>query len=600
MPTWPKALGKGDALGKLLRLIAEQGDGNTRSSAQASGKGKGKGTSKSNQGTGAGAGQRRPSTHGEQLYAGRTAQEVANIIDQGGWIGLRQFGKHRGNIYTGTFKEGDLSCSRCGSATCRPWKPNCWICGATLPKAGQAKEAPRKQTCGRDGKAGEQSEEDHDSDDGCDAFVLPKAAEMASLKKRPPSTVATVLASATLKAGSTYADAVTHNPPAVDQPPSPPSAGPPPPAADPYLLSGAAMGQVKALLASLPPGVEERKGLVHILERHKEAEAKQKRQAAEAKSDTVDFSDKTYEFVLAHHESQLANLRKRAAENAARRDADQTKRRQETERDRATLQRAVDQTRKELEDFEELTAVRTAEWEATEQAKSADLQEQIERTTEEVSRAKAALLAAPAPNTKRGQGGAAGSGKGTEAGAGRDEDGSRGRNGDGMERADASQPPAPKPFTPLIDPPKLQPPADPAALARLQHAHTVHRAWSVQEGDPPLTPAMLGLTILELSQLVGNDIWSKSPLVSDQAAMPRSLANSMSIALNGLEVAVAAQTAAREAVRQYMETQQTTGTTLTTPTEGDDVQARPGKHARTGPATEPNAGADVEMQSAEL
>ncbi len=600
MPAWSKALDQDDTLSQFLRFkefFAAQGNAKMRNSAKPKGKGKGKGLARSlNQELGTGLNQDRPPVRDEQLYAGRTAQEVANVIARGGWVGLRQFGKHKGKIFTGTYKEGDLSCSRCGSATCRPWKEDCWVCGAALPRSGSSRDPPKKRPTGKEGKSKEQNEEMQDSADESDEYVLPKASDMASVKKRPPSSVATVLASASLKTSPSYADVVKNVTPA-DAPSTspPPPANPPAPASDPDLLSGAAMGQVKALLATLPPNVKAREELVHLLERHRAAEARQKRQAAEAKSDTIDFTGKTYECILAHHESQLANLKKRAAENSARREADQASRRQELEKDRAKLQKTVDRARKELEEFDELTAVRAAEWEASEQAKAADLQEQIDRASEEVSRAKASLLAAPAPNTKHGQGGTPETGKGTEAGNGREECGIRRRNGDGKEQADVRQPPTPKHFTPMITPPKLQPPSDPTALARLQRALAVHQLWSVQEGEWPLTLVMLGLTTQELSQLVGNDIWARSPLVSEQASIPKSLAGSIAIALNGLEVSAAAEAAAQGAVRQVLEAQQTTSTLMESPTEKDEIQATPGNHARTDTGVEAGVGSDVDM-----
>ncbi len=167
----------------------------------------------------------------------------------------------------------------------------------------------------------------------------------------------------------------------------------------------------------------------------------------------------TYECILAHRETRLAAVKKRAAENSARREADQANRRKDLEKDRATLQKTVDRALKELEEFDELSAVRTAEWEASERAKAADLQEQVERATEEVNRAKAALLAAPAPNTKLGQGGTPETGKDAETGTGRDAGVFRGGKGDGTGLSNGRHSPSPKPFTPMIPPP--HPPTHP-------------------------------------------------------------------------------------------------------------------------------------------
>ncbi len=358
------------------------------------------------------------------------------------------------------------------------------------------------------------------------------------------------------------------------------------------------MGQAKSLLASLPPSAKLRGELVQLLERHRAAEARQKRQAAEARSDTVDFTGKTYECILAHHESHLASLKKRAAENSARREADQECRRQELEKDRAKLQRTVDRARKELEEFDELSAVRAAEWEASEQARATDLQEQIERATEEVERARTTLLAAPAPNTKHGQDSSPPTGKGTGTLKGSDGCGNKGGFGNGRETTDGRSSPTPHQLTPMVAPPKLQPPTDPTALGRLQRALAVYRQWSMQLEDLPLTPGMLGLTTHELAQLVGNDIWARSPLVSELASMPRSLIGAVSIALSGLEVSAAAGAAAVGAALQgqgaHIATAVTAASVGTAP-ERDEAQAPPNKQAKTDTGAEAGAGSDVDM-----
>ncbi len=602
MPPWQKKTGQADAFIQFLRyqdFLAGQENGNPRNPSKLKGKGKGKGQAKSpNQELGTGLNLSRPIRRGEPLYAGRTAQEVANIIACGGWVEKRHFGKFKGEYYTGIYKEGDLTCARCKSATCRPWKKECWVCGATMPGGGKSEEPPKNRPPGKGGKPSVPNEEEQDTSDDGDTYVLPKASDMASVKRRPPSTVATVLASASLKTCPTYAEVVANTPPTDAHPPSStPTAGPSSPASDPDLLSGTTLGQMKALVAALPATDHMRVGLVERLERHRAAEARQKRQAAEAKSDSVDFTGKTYECILAHHESQLANLKKRAAENSARRETDQANRRSDLEKDRARLQKAVDRARKELEEFDELSAVRTAEWEASEQAKATDLQEQIERAVEEVNRARATLLAAPAPNTKFGQDGTPGTGKGAGTGNGRDECGIKGGKGNGREQTDGRQPPTPQQFTPMITPPKLQPPSDPTALGRLQRALAVHRHWATQVDEWPLTPEMLGLTTQELAQLVGNDIWARSPLVSEQASIPRSLIGSISIALSGLEVSAASGASASEAMRRGLEAHQAAAAAGVTSTGQDEdvIRAPPGKHARTDAGTEAGTGSDVEM-----
>ncbi len=599
MPPWHTKTGQTDAFLQFLRFqdyISGQEIGKQHGAPKLKGKGKGKGVAKSpNQELGTGLNLSRPIRRDEPLYAGRTAQEVSDIISCGGWAGKRQFIKFKGEYHTGIHKEGDLTCPRCKIATCRPWKEVCWICGASVPGGGKTEEQPKKKTPGKGGKTSSTDGGPLDATDDGDDFVLPKASAMASVKRRPPSTVATVLASASLKTPPTYAEAVAQNPPTgAHQPAPPPAACTPTPPADPDLLTGPTLGQVKALVALLPATDPARTGLMERLERHRAAEARQKRQAADAKLDTVDFTGKTYECILAHHESQLANLKKRAAENSAKREADQESRRKDREKDRAVLQRAADMARKELEEFDKLVALRTAEWEASEQAKAADLQEQINRAVEEVHRAKAALLAAPAPNTKLGHDCASEAGTGAGKGRGGDDGGIKGGNGNGKELIER-KPPTPQQFSPMITPPKLQPPTDPTALERLQRALAVYRQWSQQVEEWPLTPEMLGLTTQELSQLVGNDIWARSPLVSEQASIPRSLRGSIQIALSGLEVTAAAEAAASVALRQSLEVHHATGTAMETTVDKDEVSPPPGKHARTDAGAETGTASDVEM-----
>ncbi len=610
MPPWQSQKGQADAFLDFLRFqeyIKEQEVGKQRNPPKPKGKGKGKGAARpSTQEIGTGLNLSRPIKHGEPLFAGRTAQEVNTIITQGGgWVGKRQYTRYKGDIRTGIRKDGDLSCPRCKSATCRPWRETCWICGASVPGGGGGKAEEQQHGRKTPGKGVKSSATDDGPSDSCDDgddFVLPKASAMASVKRRPPSTVATVLASASLKTPSTYAEAAAQKPPTgAPQPAPPPSDGSPSSPTDPDLLTGAALGQVKTLVASLPASVHVRTGLMELLEKHRAAEARQKRQAADAKQDTVDFTGKTYECILAHHESQLANLKKRAAESSAKREADQEVRRKDRERDRAILQRAADMARKELEEFDELAALRAAEWDASEQAKEADLLDQIKRASEEVERARAAVLAAPAPNTKLGHDPTSGAGTGAGNGTGGCVGGISGGSGNRESRIGLGTP-SPQQFSPLVAPPKLHPPTDPAALERLQRALAVCWQWQQQAEEWPLTPQMLGLSTHELSQLVGDAIWSRSSLVSDQAAIPRSLRGSILMALSGLEVTAAAEAAASVALRQSLEAHHAAATATATAMEttndrdrDDDASPPPGKHARIDTDADHAATSDVEM-----
>ncbi len=602
MAPWQPKSGQTDTFMQFLRFqefMSGQGKDNARSGHKHKGKGKGKGAADSqNREQGTGIDLSRPIRRDEPLHAGRTASEVADIIAHGGWAGRRQFLKYKGNVHTAIRKDGDLSCSRCKSATCRPWKEACWICGATVPGGGSVEDLPKKRSPAKGGKGGTAEDGTQDAADDSDDFSLPKASAMASVKRRPPSTVATVLASASLKSPQppqTYAEAAAMTPPNGAHQPAPLSSdGAPPSPSDPDLLTGPALGQVKALVAILPASDSTRAGLMERLERHRSAEARVKRLAADAKQDTVDFTGKTFECILAHHESTLASLKKRAAEGSAKREADQEARRKELARDRAVLQKAADMARRELEEFDELAALRTAEWEASEQARAADLQEQITRAQEEVNRAQAALLAAPAPNTKLGHDSAAEASTGPGKGSGGDEVGGKGGGGNGKNLTVLS-PPNPQLFSPMIAPPKLHPPSDPAALGRLQRALAVFRQWSQQADEWPLTPEMLGLTVLELSQLVGGDIWARAPLVSEQAAIPRSLRGSIQIALSGLEVTAAAEAAASDALRRSLDVHYAATATTGSTTVRDESAPPPGKHARTEAAETVGNGSDVDM-----
>ncbi len=602
MAPWHSKAGQADTFMQFLRFqefMSEQGKGSARVGPKLKGKGKGKGAAESqNREQFTGIDLSRPVRRDEPLHAGRTATEVADIIARGGWAGKRQFLKYRGDVYTAIRKDGDLSCSRCKSATCRPWNEACWICGAAVPGGGKAGDQPRKKPPAKGTKGSSADDGTQDPAEDCDEFTLPKASAMASVKRRPPSTVATVLASASLKSpqtAQTYAEAAALTPPnGAHQPAHPASDGSPTPPPDPDLLSGAALGQVKALVAILPATDSTLPGLMERLEKHRAAEARAKRLAADAKQDTVDFTGKTYECILAHHESTVATLKKRAAEASAKRESDQEARRKELDRDRAVLQKAADMARRELDEFDELAALRTAEWEASEQARAADLQEQIHRAQEEVQRAKAALLAAPAPNTKLGHDSAAETTTGTGKGSGGVEVGVKGGGGNEMDTL-VRNPPSPHQFSPMITPPKLHPPTDPTALGRLQWALAVFRQWSQQAEEWPLTPEMLGLTVLELSQLVGSDIWARSPLVSEQAAIPRSLRGSIQIALSGLEVTAAAEAAASDALRKSLEVHYAAAATAGTAAGRDEAAPPPGKHARTEATTAAGSGSDVDM-----
>ncbi len=109
---------------------------------------------------------------------------------------------------------------------------------------------------------------------------------------------------------------------------------------------------------------------------------------------------------------------------------------------------------------------------------------------------------------------------------------------------------------------------------------------------------MLGLTAQEISQLVGEAVWARTPLVSDQAQIPNDLAFYIQMALNGVEVTEAAQAAAEAALgtaRQATVAQQAATTTPTPPTGTDECQAPPNKHARRSTDTEDGNATDMEM-----
>ncbi len=185
MPPWQRTLDGNEAYLEYLRFRdfyeLRQLDGKYQNPARVKGKGKGKGHGKSpNADLGTGLNLNRPLRRDEPLHAGRTEQEVAHIIAEGGWVGSRQYGKHKGKIFTGLYKEGDLCCSRCKSATCRPWKGECWVCGAPLPDGGKPKDATKKQPPGREGKPKEPIGEAQGSADEDDIYTLPWASEMAS------------------------------------------------------------------------------------------------------------------------------------------------------------------------------------------------------------------------------------------------------------------------------------------------------------------------------------------------------------------------------------------------------------------------------------
>ncbi len=597
MPPWQKQLDERDAYLELLRF--KQYCDSRMGNKTANGKGKGKGKSRGSgqpqsSDLGTGLDLTRPLQRDEPLYAGRTEQEVSRIISSGGWVGKRQYGKYKGKVFTSLQRDGDLTCSRCRSATCRPFRSDCWVCGAPLLGGGKAKDHTKNGQPNKEHKPKEPSGSDQGENDDDYLDALPKAADMASVKRRPPSTATTVLAGASLAAAPSYAEVVGASQPAQSpSPPPQPSANPAPAAADPDLLDGATLGQVKALVAKLPAAAAEKMVLVKLLEKHVAAEARHKRQDADAKAEAVDFTGWTLECVLAHRETRLAAAKKRLAENSARCEVDQESRRQAHRQDRVKLQKAVDTAVRELKEFDDLTALRSAEWEAAEKAKAADLKEQIERAEEEVARAKAALLAAPAPNTKLGPGGAPEAGKETDGGAGKGEEVAMEEDGRGKGRSNEPHTRTPNHFLPMITPPKPQPPTDPHALGRLHQAQAVHQLWSVQEGDWPLTPAMLGLSIQELAQLVGEEIWSRSPFVSDHAPIRKSLAGSIAMALNGLEVSAAAQAAAQGAARQMMEAHQTALVATRTAEEDAGPQPPPNKQAKTD--ADAGEGTDVEM-----
>ncbi len=568
-------------------LESRQSNGTYRRPAKGKGKGKGKGKANSHTSDlGPGLGTDRPQRSGEPRYAGRTEQEVAHVIaNKGGWDGIRQFVKYRGKILTGVFKEGDLRCTRCGSATCRPWKEECWVCGATLPGGGMPKDSSKKKPPGRENKPKETDEDAHGPSDEYDSLVLPRAADMSSVKKRPPSSAATVLATVALKASPTYAEVVAGSPPphAAPPPTSPPTADAPTTSAEDDAVNEKVMRELRAVMAKLPATAPEVRTLAEFLEKRAETDTRLKRQKAEAKSEAADFTGMTYECVLAHHETRLAAAKKRAAEHSAKREAEQESRRKDQERDRARLQKVVDTAIKELDEFNKLAAQSTAEWEASEKAKAADLQIQVERATEEVSRARAALQAAPAPNTKFGHNDATAAGKSSATGSDKGSEDVMGGKGAGAGNIGVSHPPTPKQVQPLITPPKLQPPTDPSALKRLSHARAVHQLWSIQVGDWPLTPEMLGLTTQEIAQLVGEAIWTRAPLMSERAQIPSDLASYISMALMGLEVSAAAQAAAESALgaaRHATEAHRSTANPPSPPADQDECQARPNKHAR--------------------
>ncbi len=545
----------------------------------------------------------RPLQPGQPLYAGRTTQEAKKIITDGGWVGNRQFLEYRGKIYTSLRREGDVECTRCHSGTCRHFRSDCWVCGAQLPGGGGQQETTRKGKANKahkDSKPPKHTNQEGQGEEEEEDFLstLPKAMDMDYVKKRPPSTAATVLAGVTFSA-SAVAPGTTETPSPMTPSETPPLQCPPPQldGDDPDYLDGATLGQVKSLVAKRPTGSKEWTMLKEMLERHVAADSRRKRQGAASKAESMDFTGWTLEKILAHRETRVASTKTRIADNMERREREESERRKSYEQNRATLQKALDKATEQLRIFDEESARRTAEWEAAENARAADLQEQLKLAEEEVARATEAWRKAPAPNTKVGAGGSGENenGKGAGKPTGRDGDTHMDEGGADREHGKPARPPTRNHFQPMITPPKLQPPTDPQALSRLHCAQAVQQLWSVQDGDWPLTPAMLGLSVQEVAQLVGEAIWAKSPLVSEHAHIRKSMIGSIGVALNGLEVTAAAQAAAQETARKLMEAPLATAaaTTKVTETDGAEVQQPPNKSAKTGDDIDDKA--DVDM-----
>jgi hypothetical protein len=386
-------------------------------------KGKGKGKTKSTEPSArkslSGIDLTRPLQPGQPLFAGRTTQEAKKIIADGGWVGSRQFLEYRGKIYTSLHREGDVECARCKSGTCRHFRSDCWVCGAQLAGGEGQQEAARKGKASKvhkDNKPPKPSEQGGQGEEEEEDFLstLPKAMDMDYVKKRPPSTAATVLAGVTFSA-STAAPSMAETPSPMTPSESSPHQCPPPQldGDDPDYLDGATLGQVKALVAKRPTGSKEWTMLKEMLERHVAAEARRKRQGAASKAESIDFTGWTLEKILAHRETRVASTKTRIADNMERREREEAERRKSYEQNRATLQKALDKATEQLRIFDEESAKRTAEWEAAENTRAADLQEQLKLAEEEVTRATEAWRKAPAPNTKVGAGGSGETGKGT-------------------------------------------------------------------------------------------------------------------------------------------------------------------------------------------
>ncbi len=360
-------------------------------------------------------------------------------------------------IITAVKRDGDLTCHRCGSGTCRPFRKDCWVCGATIGGSGGNSASKAKVKT------------NDDDGDGCE-HVLIMAESTQTFKKRPPATADTVLAGAAAAAAADDSLSQELGEPAADGP------GISEDSSDEqlgkHILNGAMLSHVKAVVADQPLGSPAWRAMRTLLEQHTVAMAERDRRGLAAKAEAAGAADDTLEQALANREKYHAFVRAKVADNMKRRADEEAKWKETHDSERGDLQKLLDHAALQLKKFDEKATERAREWRASEDARAARLNAELKQAVTEMEKASTALKSAPRPNMTAAQ----------------VEELAKATSGD---TSSSSTPPPANPTNdvnmmddlvtaslttneiPLVPPPKLQPPTDAAALGRLQAAKAV-------------------------------------------------------------------------------------------------------------------------------
>ncbi len=95
----------------------------------------------------------------------------------------------------------------------------------------------------------------------------------------------------------------------------------------------------------------------------------------------------------------------------------------------------------------------------------------------------------------------------------------------------------------------------PHPLERLRAAKATTQLWQIQARDWAITAEALGLSLDEIAQFVWEANWTRTPVLSTKADLPRPFVGVIGVALTELEISAAAIVARRSAAQEALKAQ---------------------------------------------